>query len=411
MHFPLYIVKKLLSNRQKSFSSFIIKVALVAVSLSICIILLSISITRAYQKEIRDKFYACWGHIHITQFLADPSDLLNDEKISYDSSLVQAIQHTDGIQSIYPYTIQSCLIKTKEAFDGVVFKAYPNESAMHRMKSFLKEGTLPSYSDTSMSDEIVISSFLAKKLNLNLNQKCYLYFVQKNEVQPKVRRVFIKGIYDTGLEEFDKLVLLGDAKFLTQLNQEDNNQIQGYEITVNNKNKINTMVETIYDSYIEPPLQVYSIQDRFSNIFSWLNMMNMNERIILFIMMIIALVNMITATLVLILERTNMIGVLKTMGSKSMDIQFVFLYLSMYIVFWGIVIGTSIAFLLIFLQQKFKFIHLDESTYFLKYLPVSFEWIPFILVLIATCIIHFLLLLIPSFIIKKIDPVKAIQYT
>lgn len=410
MNLPFFIAKKIASKKQKSFSAFIIRVAIIAVALSVSVMIIGTAVTRGYQNVITEKFYNCWGHIHITNFLVDPNALLNDDSIPYDSNLVKNISQIPEIKSINTYRIQSALLKTKTDLEGVLLKGVRDSAGFVTLSQFLREGKPMQFDSLEYSKDIVVSESIAQKFNLKLNESLLLYFIQKNEFQPKIRKVTISGIYKTGLEDYDKLFLICDSKLINSVNDDDQNTIQGYEIALKDKHDIKKVSDEIYEKYLKEPLQSYTIEERFSNVFSWLGMMKMNEQIIIIIMMIIAIINMVTAILILILERTQMIGIFKSLGMKNTSIQLVFLYTSLTIVGLGALFGTILGVGLCLLQQYFGVIKLDEATYFVKTVPVSIEVLNILVVNIATLVICFLLLIIPSFIIRNISPTKALKF-
>lgn len=412
MHLPYFVARRLSIYGQRSFSSFIIRIAFIAVSLSVCVMILGTSITRGYQQVITEKFYQCWGHIHVTNFVTDPGNLLNDDKMNYDSNLVNRLASIQGVQAVYPYRIQSALLKKNELLEGIVLKGLTIDQLAIQMKPFLKSGHLiqAAKENTTYSNQILISGSLSKLTQLNTGDEAMLFFVKPESIQPKIRKVVIAGVYATGLEDFDRAFLLCDSRLINSVNDDGPEVIQGYEINVKNTKTIAQLRDEIYQYHIQPPLQTYSIQDRFGGVFSWLDMMRMNEKIIVILMMVLAVINMITAILILILERTPMVGILKSMGMPPFQIQRVFIYASMYIVLGGIALGTALGLLLILIQKKWGFLKLDEATYYVKTVPMALAWDQILLINVVTALACFILLFIPSIIVFKISPVKAIRF-
>lgn len=410
MNLPFFVARRLSLYSQKSFSAFIIRIALIAVSLSVCVMIIGTAITRGYQEVITEKFYACWGQIHVTNFIPDPGNLLNDEKISYDLNLHQQLKQIPGVRSVIPYRIQSALIKTPTEIQGIVLKGYHPKEIQQQMGPFLQSGQLIQSGESAYSNQVMISSTLSRLLNLKVGDQIFLYFVKTDALQPKIRKIRVQGIYATGLEDFDKTMVICDGALIRAVNDETEELVQGYEINTLDKKLVRSIRDNIYENFAKAPLQTYTIQERFSNVFSWLDMMKMNEKIILFIMMIIAIINMITAILILIMERTRMVGVFKAMGMAYFDIQRIFIYACMYIVFMGIFIGSVMGVSMCLLQQKFGLFTLDESTYYVKTVPVSIHAGNLLFIAGLTASVCFLLLLIPSFIIRHISPVKAIRF-
>jgi lipoprotein-releasing system permease protein len=410
MNLSFYIARRLALNEKKIFSGFIIRIAILAVTLSIAVMIIGSAITRGYQEVIQDKFYDCWGHIHITPFLSDPSNLNNEETIEYDSTLVTQLHTVAGIQSVDAYTIQSAILKTKQDIEGLLLKGITKNGNNSINRNYLIDGTAIDFKDSSYSTDLLISKTTAEKLSLSTGDYAILYFLVKDESQPKARKTRISGIYKTGLEDYDNLFAVCDARLINHITKRSKGSIHGYEIYVSRKADKKRIEKTLYDQYVKAPLQTYLIDKRFENVFSWLGMMKMNERIIILIMLIIAIINMVTALLILVLERTQMVGILKSLGMKNFQIQQVFIFSSMYILSLGLLAGTVLGTGLCMLQQRFGFLHLDEGIYYVKTVPVFLDPLIILLINLIAFIICTLLLLIPSLIVKKISPTKALRF-
>ncbi len=409
MNLPFFIANRIAFNERTSFSRFIIRIAIIAITLSVSVMIIGTAVTQGYQDVISNKFYNCWGHIHVTNFLPEASSILNDEKIQYDPQLVKNIHQLDGVRNVQPYSIQSGILKTKTDMEGLLLKGLKNNEGLSSMKNYLIDGNTINFTDTTQN-ELLISKYTADKLSLKVGNSIILYFLNKNQFQPKARKAIIKGIFNTGLEDYDKLFGICNVTLIHSINQEDSNTIQGYEVYLDNSSKANIIEKEIFDNYLTPPLQTYTLEKRFSSVFSWLSMMKMNERIIIFIMLVIAIINMITALLILILERTQMIGVLKSLGMKNGAIRKVFLYNSAVIISIGILFGTILGVGICLIQQYAGIIKLDEATYYVKTVPISINLFTILWIDIITIISCLLLLLIPSIIIKTITPVKALKF-
>jgi lipoprotein-releasing system permease protein len=368
------------------------------------------AITRGYQEHISQKFYDCWGHINITNFTPDPSNIINTEKISYNNTLVNHIQSTHHVQRVQPYTLQSCILKTNEGIEGIILKGLFDATSFKTIEQFLVEGKAITFRKDSFSNEIIISKTMASRFNLKLNDRIILYFFSGLNDAPRARKVSIVGIFNTGLDEYDKSFALCDYRFINHLNKESNDMIQGYEITLDDIKNSKQVEKEIFDNYLESPLEIYSLEKRFGNVFSWLQMMKMNEKIIMIIMMIIALINMISALLILILERTPMIGILKSLGMRNLKIQLIFLYSSFYIIGIGLLLGTLLGVGLCLLQQKFGFLKLDEATYYVTKIPIALHTGNILFILFSTVLICFSILIFPSLIVRNVSPTKAINF-
>lgn len=409
MKLSFFIARRLAFTGKKSFSLFITRIAIAAVALSVSVMILGTAITQGYQKDIKDKFVAAWGNVHVTQFLPDPNGLMNDEKFERNDTLLQAIQHVPGVEAIYTYCLQSAILKASKEMEGVLLKGVEGETNLHYFNSFMREGQLTWMRDSSgYSRNIAISKTLANKLQLKLHDAVLLYMVDKEHFQPRARKVIIAGLFSTGVEDYDQHVILGDQRMIQQFHHEANILIQGYEIHFKS-NATEGSIKQI-DDLLTSPMSVYPIEKRFANTFSWLDMMKTNERIIIIIMMIIAFINMMTAILILILERTRMIGVLKTLGMQASAIRSIFLYNSFFIIVGGVLIGLVFSLSLSFLQYYTHWIPLDESSYFLSYVPIYVRFDIVAGIVLGTVVLCLSLMLIPTILIHKLNPAKAVRF-
>jgi lipoprotein-releasing system permease protein len=410
MNISFFIANKIAFHKKKSFSSFIVKIAIIAIALSTSVMIIGTAITKGYQKVISQKFYNCWGEIHITNFLPDPTHILNDEKFDRDSILIRKLAALKEVKSIHTYSIQSCLLKTEESMESILLKGLDNSESQLLSPEYLIEGKKISFEKDTFAQEIILSKATADKLQLKVNDRVIIYFLHKNEYQPKARKVQIVGIYRTGLEDYDNHFILCDGRLINHINNDSSQKIQGYEIYLHNHETTEAVEKNIFENYIDAPLQTYPIEKRFANIFSWLNMMKMNEVIIILIMLIIAVINMITALLILIMERTQMIGILKSLGMPNAGIRNIFLYTSFYIISAGVLIGTFLGIGLCFLQTRFGIISLDEAVYYVDKVPIHLDPITVVCIIVGTILICLSLLLIPIYIIRTILPTKALKF-
>ena len=402
-----YISKRIAFGKKKSFSSTIVRVAIAAVALSITVMLVGLSLIKGFQHGVKDKFYSNWGHIHITPYLADPNHYLQEEKIPYNDTLLQQIESFENVKKITPFGLQSVIIKSKEEMEGIILKS-SFQSNPNQIK--LLEGAQIDFSDSNYSKDIVLSKSLAAKLKVKLNDKLRLYFLLPNSQIPKPRKGIVKGIFNTGLSEFDNQIAFCDQRLISNVTKDSIILVQGYEVNVTDLSKLQSTKDGIYQSLIEPPLYAYTINERFENIFSWLSMMRTNERLIIGIMIIVAIMNMISTMLILILERTQMIGVLKSLGMHGAKLSKVFYASGLRILFFGLLIGNALAYLFIFLQKTFGFIKLNPEVYYVRTAPVLYAWPSFIFINVLVILVMLLVLIIPTLIVRTIKPVKALQF-
>ncbi|HMN32878.1 MAG: ABC transporter permease [Chitinophagaceae bacterium] len=411
MNLGFFIANRIAFHQKKSFSAFIVRIAIAAITLSTSVMIIGTAITKGYQKVISEKFYDCWGNLQITNYLRDESHILNDDKIEIDSSIIHQILALKGVNDVHTYTVQSALMKTKEGIEGVIIKGIDNAQTRLLSPQYLIDGKAMQFKKGEPSNEIIISKTIADKLSFKVQDQVILYFLNKNEYTPKARKVTIVGIYNTAIEDYDKHFILADQLFLGKINGEDANVIQGYEIYLKNKNYTLSIKKEIEQNIIDAPLEIYTLEQRFSNIFSWLEMMKMNERIIVIIMLAIASINMITAFLILVMERIPMIGVLKSLGMTNQKIRSIFFVSSFYIISLGVLMGAVLGIGACLIQQHFGIFSLNESVYFIKKVPIYIHLPTLFSIIIGTIILCLSIMILPAIIIRKISPTKAIRFS
>lgn len=406
------IARRLRMYKSKTFTSFIIKVAILAVALSTTVMILGTAITRGYQQLISKKFYEAWGQIHITHLLPDPGSFLNEEKMIIDSNFIQHIySNMPQVASIHSYGMQTCLLKTTNDLEGILIKGVDNDKSTLLQKEYLIKGNGIQFAyDTTNILQLVVSQSIAKKLSLDTGMHLLIYFVSPEDNIPKARKAIIKGIYKTGLEDYDNHIVICNLAQLNKINNDAAGTIKGYEIYLKENTNSKDVKKTLEDAYIELPLKAYRIEERFENIFSWLSLMKMNERVIIIIMFVIAVINMMTALLILILERTRMIGIFKAMGMQNISIEKIFLWSSMHIMLKGILIGLILAMLLCYIQSTWGIVKLDEAIYYVNKVPIHLDVYIVLSIVLGTIFICALLLIIPVWVVKYISPIKAIRF-
>lgn len=410
MNYELFIAKRIITNKQgkSSISAPIIKIAITAVALGMVIMMIATVTSFGLQKKIREKLSGFNGHIQITNFDNNNSNLtlqpIINTKAIYDS-----LNKFTWIKNIQEYATKSALIRTETDFEGVVLKGVSANYNWSFFTEYLTEGRLPNFSEKT-SNEVLISKEISNKLQLPLNAKFNLLFLRENTTKPPLIRVVkVVGIYNSGFYEFDKSFIIGDIKHIQRLNKWKANEVGGLEVLFYNFKDIQDRTNLVYNN-TPPTLNSTSIIDKYFGIFEWINLFDSNVYLIIGVIILVAGINMITAILVLILERTQMIGILKSLGSSNKSIRKVFLYNAIYLIakglFWGNLIGLS----LLLLQKHFQIIKLNPENYYVNTVPVSIH-IPTILALNAgTLLLCLLMLLLPTFIISKISPVKTIKF-
>jgi lipoprotein-releasing system permease protein len=358
-----------------------------------------------FQQKISEKIFSFWGHMHITQYQANAGPLTEQIPFKADSLLEANVRALPEVTAINTFATKSVIIKKDRETEGMIFKGIDP----HNKLAFITEGRPIHFADSGYAPEIIVSANTAALLQLKLNDAVVVYFVRGDGLPPRARKLTIVGIYKTGIEEYDKAYLIGDIDLIRRLNDWEPQQIGGYEVHLQNYQQIDSARNTI-GGLLPDELNLRSMQEVYPNIFDWLGLQNKSEIIILVIMTVVAVINMITAILILILERTNMIGILKALGLRNSAIQGVFIYQAGYIVLAGIFIGNVLGIGVALLQQYTGLIRLPEESYYMTVAPIAIQWWKVLAINGATLGICLLILLIPSLLIRTILPVKAIQF-
>jgi lipoprotein-releasing system permease protein len=434
MNFPFFIASRVAASGQKSFARLIIRIAIAAVALSIAVMIIANALIKGFKSEISDKMFSFWGHIHITSaqqtstyepipILADqsflpklkalktlPDSFLKIEKIIGNAPYTEGSPRPSfgGIKHVQAYATKAGIIKTKDNFEGVILKGVGSDFNWSFIEQYIVEGRKLNPCAADSCNEILISKSTADRLKLQLNGKFIVHFVQNNATEQRLFQIV--GIYKTGLEEYDKKFALVDIQPIQKLLGWSPNQIAGYEVFVDDIRDLNRMNNFIYNELISNQFSAQTIRQEQPSIFEWLDLQDVNEKVILGLMLLVGIINMVTALLILILERTNMIGTLKSLGSSNWSIQRIFMYYGAIIICIGLLIGNVVGIGLAFLEQKFKFIKLSEADYYLSYAPIKFDFITILSLNLGTLLITTLFLLLPTLLVLSISPVKAIQF-
>ncbi|WNW02216.1 ABC transporter permease [Tenacibaculum sp. HL-MS23] len=410
MNFELFIAKRIIAGKEykSSISSPIIKIATIAITLGIAIMLIAVSIAAGFQNKISDKMTGFKGHIQIVNYDTNNSDI-STVPISINQDFYPEFKNIEGIKNVQVFGNIGGIIRTPTDFEAIVFKGVSSDYDFTFFKEYLTQGRLPNFNQ-NRNKEILISESIANRLHFKLNDTIQtLFSAEKSRLKYKMRKPIIVGIYNTGFQQFDKTMLIGDIREVRQINRWSDDQIGGFEVLIDDFNQLTAKGNEIY-STIGSTLNSTTIVENYPLIFEWIKLFDNNVWFIIGIMILIAGINMITALLVLILERVQMVGVLKALGSASFSIQKIFLYNASYLIlkglFWGNLIGISI----LLIQKYFKVISLDPETYSVATIPVSISFWAIILLSLGTLLLCFLMLIIPSYIITKIQPSKSIKF-
>ena len=410
MNLEYFIAKRLITSKdyKSSISAPIIKIAISAIAIGMVMMIVSVATGIGLQQKIREKVSAFNGHIVISNYDNNQSEVTL-VPVSTKQNFYPKFTSVPGIAHIQAIATKAGIIRTETAFEGIILKGVGKDYKWNNIKEYLVSGKLPNFSK-EINQDVVISQFLANRLNLKVGDSFNTFFIKEEQNKlPLSRRFKITGIFNSGFQEFDATYIIGDIRHLQRINKWSKDEVGAFEVFVNDFDNIEETGEQVYEQ-TSSTLDTKTIIEKYSYIFEWLQLFDFNIIVILVVMILVATINMVVALLVLILERTQMIGILKALGADNWSVRKIFLYNAFYLIirglFWGNLIGIS----LLLIQQNFGIIKLNPENYYVNQAPVYLNF-GYILVLnLLTITICFLVLLIPSYIITKISPVKAIRY-
>ena len=410
MNIEYFIAKRLITakDHKSSISAPIIKIAISAIAIGMIMMIVSVATGIGLQKKIRVKVSAFNGQNIISNYDNNNSEITL-VPISKKQDFYPGFKSVPEVTHIQAIATKAGIIRTENAFEGIVFKGVGADYNWTNIKEYLIEGGLPDFSK-NLNEDVVISKFLANRLNLKLGDSFNTFFIKEEQGKmPNSRRFKIVGIFSSGFQDFDATYIIGDIRHVQRINKWNPDQIGAFEVFVKDFTAIKETGNQIYEQ-ISSNLDTKTITEKYSYIFDWLQLFDFNIIVILGIMILVATINMVVALLVLILERTQMIGILKALGANNWTVRKVFLYNAFYLIVRGLFWGNLIGVLLLLMQQQFGIIQLNPENYYVNTAPVYLNWGYVALLNLLTISVCFVVLLIPSYIITKISPVKAIRF-
>lgn len=416
MNTELFIARRLFFEKEKKkfLSQKIIRIALASIALGLTVMIISVAVVTGFKNEIRNKVIGFGAHIQIVNF--DSNNSYETRPVSGKQPFLEELKTIKGISTVQPFATKPGMIKTGEYIQGIVFKGVGTGHNWNFFRSNLSDGKIPSLNDSVRSNEILVSEHISKLLEVTTGDQVVVYFINEDESTPRMLQLSISGIYRTGLEEFDNLFVLGDLKQVQRINNWKNDQVSGFEIGISEFKRIDELEQQVrnvvvdYSVENDAILRTTNITREYPQIFDWLSVLDMNVWVILILMAIVAGFNMISGLLVLILERSKMIGILKALGYPNWNIRKVFLYLSVFLsargLFWGNLTGIA----LVLIQKGFEVIKLNPATYYVDFVPVNFSLPHLLLLNLGTIAATTLMLIVPSYLVSKISPEKTIRF-
>lgn len=399
-----FISKRISQGEPGSFSKSIHKVAVISITVGMSALIIAFAVLGGFQDRIKEKVYAFSGHLLISKYSLSTS--FEDTEILFTKELQQTLGTTEYIDKWQSYAYKAGLLKTDEEVQGVIFKGVGVDFDTAYFNQHMIAGRFPQLLSASYSTEVAISKYMSRYLQLGLGDEVLIYFVQN---PPRYRKLKVTGIYETGLEEFDQRLLLGDLKLVRRINNWSNQQVSGVEVFLKPEADLYDSQVDLFNK-IDVDLYVENVNDRFLQIFDWLNLLNRNVIIFLALILIVACFSMVSVLLILIMERTQMIGMLKAMGADDLLIRKIFVKLGRNLLIKGLIIGNGAGLLICWIQFQFRLLPLDPVNYYMSYVPISFDWLSIIGINLLFAGLIAASLLIPVTIVSRIRPIQAIRF-
>ncbi len=411
MNLPSFIARRIAFNQQRSFSRFIIRLSIAATVISVAVMIITLSFVNGFQETVSGKVFSFWGHLRVGYRQPMKATIAEEEAIQSNPALVNKISDMPEVRSVHAFATKYAILKTDSEMEGVLVKGLDTNYDTTHFKPFLVEGRWMRFNDSTYSREIIVSQATAKQINLKLNDRVLIYFIRPDGTM-RPDKLTIVGIYKTGIEQYDKTFAIGDMKLIRRLNNWGDDEIGGYEVFLHDYNQMTEVSYKIFEDENFPALwETNTSREIYPDIFDWLDIQDTNQNILIAIMTIIAVINLITCLIILVLERLRMIGILKALGASNWMVQKVFLLHSAIITLTGIFFGTLFALGLLWLQQATGFIHLPEDAYYMDKAAVKILWWQVLLVIGGTLAVSLMVLLIPSIIVRRVRPIRAIRFS
>jgi lipoprotein-releasing system permease protein len=407
-----FIAKRIAAQSISSFSSFIIRLSVVATALSVAVMILTVCFVNGFQEAISNKIFNFWGHIRVQHYEGNKAMVAEEVAIEKSDTVLALLQQQPNIKTVTSFATKTAVLQFNKEIEGVLLKGIDNErSSPLPIEQFIVKGrNINPKTDTAYAKEIVVAAPLANTLNIHVNDVVVTYFIGSNGRSNTYRKLKVVGIYKTGIEDYDKLFALVDLRLIQRINGWQANEIGGYELYfASDKNITQTNTNLLHN--LPTVWMSRTINEIYPNLFEWLQIQNINRNVVFVIMGVIGIINLITCLLILVLERTKTIGILKALGASNGMVQQLFLFYAGFIALLGVGIGLLVGIGICWLQQTTHFISLDESAYYVAYAPVSIYFIEVAAICIVAMLVCFVTLYIPTLIVKKIQPVKAIQFS
>ncbi len=410
MGLSYHIAKRIAFNKQQSFSRFIIRLSVAATAVSIIAMIITLAFVNGFQEKVADKIFGFWGHIRVQKYETGKSLISEELPLTKNKAVENSLAGAPGVVSYQSFATKSAVLESNTEIEGVLIKGIEKNENHAALKKFLVAGRWMQFTDSLYSKETIVSDAVAKQLQIKLNDTIKVHFVSTNaDAQKTYRKLVVVGFYHTGIDEYDKLFMIADINLIRRINNWEPDQIGGYEVFVDQYQNVDAISSGLSNA-LPSEWMSKSIREIYPNIFDWLDIQDVNRNVVFIVMGIVALINLITCLLILMLERTNMIGLLKSMGATNWTIQKIFIVYASFITLAGVGFGLIIGVGICLLQQATGFITLDEASYYITVAPIKMIWWQVAAVCAGTSVVCFISLFLPTLLIPKVSPVKAIEF-
>ena len=383
---------------------------MVATAVSIIAMIITLAFVNGFQEKVADKIFGFWGHIRVQKYETGKSLISEELPLTKNTGVENSIATAPGVVAYQSFATKSAVLESQNDIEGVLIKGIEKNENHTALKQFLVAGRWIHFTDSLYSKETLVSDAVAKALQIKINDTIKVHFVATNsDAQKTYRKLVVVGFYHTGIDEYDKLFMIADINLIRRINNWEPNQIGGYEVFINQYQNLDAISSALSNA-LPSEWMSKSIKEVYPNIFDWLDIQDVNRNVVFIVMGIVALINLITCLLILMLERTNMIGLLKSMGATGWTIQKIFIVYASFITLAGVGFGLVIGLGICFLQQATGFITLDEASYYISVAPVKIIGWQVAAVCAGTSLVCFVSLFLPTLLIPKISPVKAIEF-
>ena len=406
MNFSFYLAQRLTLKSKRTFSKLIVRMSVLAIALGVAVMILSMAIVKGFKQEIREKVRAFSGDVQVLK--NDLNYSLENSSFSLPKSVLEELQSDSSLLSVQAFATKPGIIKVNNEIEGVVLKGIDDSYSAKSIQSILVSGRSINFADTVQAQkEILISNHTARLLHVKVGDDFVMYFVQ----EPLRKRKFtVVGVYNLGVEEVDNSYVIGSLSLIRRLNNWSDSQVGGYEIRLKDFNRLEERAAAIHQS-LPIETKAFTVKELYPTIFQWLSLLDINTQVVFALMLAVALINMVSALLIMILERTTFIGLLKALGSSNWAIRKLFLYQAVFIIGLGLLLGNVLGLGIGFMQQYTHVLPLDEASYYMNFVPIQLEWMDVIWINLGTLSICLLVLLLPSLLISRIVPVKALRFS